>query len=39
LYRRSWWPRRWRLLHETLTFPRFIGSSLITGGCVLAALL
>jgi len=29
----------WRLLHETLTFPRFIGSSLITGGCVLAALL
>lgn len=29
----------WRLLRESLTLPRAIGSSLITAGCVLAALL
>ena len=29
----------WRLLRESLTLPRAIGSSLITAGCILAALL
>jgi uncharacterized membrane protein len=29
----------WRLLRESLTAPRLIGSSLITAGCVLSALI
>lgn len=29
----------WRLLRETLAPPRAIGASLITGGCLLAAVL